>query len=149
VTTPRSEGNPGIIVHSEVISLWMHPALFDLAQRPEHVAACRSLTGFRRYAEEKGLENSWYLITAKALQVNGETIILNTIRRPYEMVEPLYSEFPAMLAIAAGKPPPAPFIDFASAKLGVIPSRFLEADPGAILDELRTLELCPDRETVP
>ena len=145
VTTPESEGNGGIIVHSEVISLWMHPALFDLAQRPEDVAACRSLEGFRRYAEERGLQKAWYVLTVKGIQVDGGAAVMSMIRWPYELVEPSYAEFPDMLATAAGKPPRHPMTDFTKVKVRVIPTRFLDADPRAVLYELRMLEHSPAR----
>jgi hypothetical protein len=88
VTTPGSEGNGGIIVRSEVVSLWLHPALFDLTQQPADVAACQSLDGFRRYAEQRGLQKAWYAITARSFQINGQIAVHSTIRRPYEMIEP-------------------------------------------------------------
>jgi hypothetical protein len=140
VTTPQSEGNGGIIVHSEVISLWIHPALLDLAQRPADLDACWSLNGFRQLAQERGLEKAWYVFTVKGLQVNGETIVLTTIRRPYDLLEAEYSEFSAILAIAAGNAPPYPFAGLAGVEARIVPGRFRAADPRAILDELRMLE---------
>jgi hypothetical protein len=149
VTTPQSEGNGGIIVRNELISLWFYPGLLELAQSPEDLAACRTLEGFRRYAEEHGLEKAWYVITSLAYQVNGETVVLTTIRRPYDLTEPFYPEFLGVLAIAAGKPPHNPLTDFSKDKVRVIPRRFLHADPRAVLDELRMLERRPDEEPGP
>jgi hypothetical protein len=147
VTTSQSEGNGGIIVRNELISLWFYPGLLELAQRPEDVAACRTLEGFRRYAEEHGLEKAWYLITSRAYQVNGETVVLTTIRRPYDLTEPFYPEFLGILAIAAGKPPHNPLTNFSKDKVRVIPRRFLDADPRAVIDELRMLEDQPAQGT--
>jgi hypothetical protein len=149
VTSPQSEGNGGIIVHTEVISLWMHPAFLDIANRPTDNAACRSLEGYRRYADERGLQKAWYVTTVKATQINGQTMILSTIRRPYEMIEPFYTEFTDTLATAAGTPPRHPMTDFTKLKVRVIPSRFLDADPRAVLDELRMMECRPGEETEP
>jgi hypothetical protein len=147
VTTPQSEGNGGIIVRNELISLWVYPGLLELAQCPEDVAACRTLEGYRQYAEERGLEKAWYVITSRGYQVNGETAVLTTIRRPYDLNEPFYAEFPGVLAIAAGKPPHNPLTDFSRVKVGVIPDRLLDADPRAVLDELRMLEDQPAQGT--
>jgi hypothetical protein len=149
VTTPQSEGNGGFIVHNELISLWLYPGLLELARRPEDRAACRSPEGFRRYARERGLEKAWYVFTAKSFQVNGGTMVTSTIRRPYDMNEAFYSEFPGVLAIAAGNPPYDPLIDFTKVKIGVIPRRFLDADPRAVLDELRMLECGPGEGPAP
>jgi hypothetical protein len=143
VTTPQSEGNGGIIVRTEVVSLWMHPAHFDLAQHPAQLAACRSLDGYRRYAEQRGLEKAWYVITTKSFQINGHIEVISTITKPYEMIEPYYSEFLGILALAAGHPPQYASIDFMNAKVCVIPNRLLHANARTVLDELRMLEDIP------
>ena len=83
----------------------------------------------------------------RGYQVNGETAVITTIRRPYDLIEPFYAEFPGVLAIAAGKPPHNPLTDFSRAKVGVIPDRLLDADPRAALDELRMLEDQPAQGT--
>jgi hypothetical protein len=145
--TPRAEGSGGIVLHNEVISVWLHPAFLDLAHHPSESAACRSLEGLRRYAEARGLEKAWYVITVKGFQSNGETTVVSLIRRPYELVEPFYVEFPRILALAAGNPPRDPMTDFTRAKVGVIPDRLRDADPRAALDELRLMEDLPGQET--
>jgi hypothetical protein len=147
VTTPRSEGNGGIIVRNELIRLWFYPGLLELAPCPKDFAACRTLEGYRRYAEERGPEKAWYVITSRGYQVNRETVVLTTIRRPYKLTEPFYPEFLGVLAIAAGKPPHNPLTDFSKVKSGVIPRRSLDADPRAVLDELRMLEDQPAQGT--
>jgi hypothetical protein len=148
VTTPKLESD-GTIVRFKVVSPWIHPALVDLAQCPSESAACGSLEGFRRYAEERSLEKAWHVPTIKGIQTNGENVVFSTIRRPYEMIESYYPEFPTILALAAGKPSRYPLTDFSKAKVCIIPDRFLEADPRAVLDELRMLEQLPGRETTP
>ena len=146
VATPGPETNGGIIVRSEVASLWLHPALFELAQRPSE-SPCRSLQEFRQYAEEWGLEKAWYVITVKVTQTNGEMLLLTTICRPYEMDSSKYLDFLSVLATAAGKPPANLSTDFRDAKIGVIPDYLLDADPRATLDELRMQELLPGQDT--
>jgi hypothetical protein len=140
VTAPKRELNEGIAVRQEVVSLWLHPALHELALSPSESAAFRTRQEYRRYARERGLENAWYIITVRSIPISGATVISSTIRRPYEMVDPFYSEFPDALATAAGSPPSHPFTDFATARVAIIPSGFLDADPHAVLDELRMLE---------
>jgi len=147
VTTAHSSGNGGVVVYTEVISLWMHPALFELAQHPADIAERQSLDAFRRYAEQRRLEKAWYVITAKSFQTNGNIEVNSTIRRPYEMIEPYYPEFLGILAIAAANPPQNPSIDFTKAKVRVIPKHLLDADPRAVLDELRMLEELPGHRT--
>ncbi|MGO9471645.1 MAG: hypothetical protein ACLQVF_46780 [Isosphaeraceae bacterium] len=59
------------------------------------------------------------------------------------MHAPFWSEFPDVLATAAGKPPRYPLTDFTTAKVFVIPDGFLESDPREVLDDLRMLEQLP------
>jgi hypothetical protein len=139
LTTPGPEPD-GALVRFEVVSLWIHPALVDLARNPSESAACGSIEGFRRYAEEKGLEKAWYVLTLKGILANGESVVYSTIRRPYELTEAYYAEFPTILALAAGEPRRYPLTDYSTAKVYIIPDRFLEADPRAVLGELRMLE---------
>jgi hypothetical protein len=148
LTTPRPEPD-GTILRFEAVSLWIHQALVELARSPSESAACGSLEGFRRYAEEKGLQKAWYVVTSKAILASGESEVSSTIRRPYEMIEPYYPEFPAILALAAGKPRRYPLTDYSTAKVYIIPDRFLEADPRQVLDELRRLEHLPGHEMRP
>ena len=147
VTTPQSEGNGGIIIRNELISLRLDPGLLDLARCPEDAAACQTLEGFRRYAEKMGLEKARYVIISRGYQVNGETIVLSTIRRPYDLIEPYYPEFLDILAIAAENPCHHPLIDHSRGKVGVIPDHLLDADPRAVADELRMLDDQPAQGT--
>jgi hypothetical protein len=153
LTTPGPEPDGALVRFDEgqveVVSLWIHPALVDLARSPSESAACGSIEGFRRYAEEKGLEKAWYVLTLKGILANGESVVYSTIRRPYEMNEACYAEFPTTMELAAGKPRRYPLTDYSTAKVYIIPDRFLEADPRAVLDELRMLERLPGHEMRP
>jgi hypothetical protein len=99
-------------MRNKVISRWILPALYVLAQRPSDSAACRWREGFRRYAVERGLEKAWYVITIEGFQIKSETMVYSMIRRPFDMTEPYYFEFPNILATAAGQPPGDPITDF-------------------------------------
>jgi hypothetical protein len=145
VTTPKPQANEGIIVRSEIVSVWLHPALLDLARHPSEYAAWRSHEDFRRYAEQHGLENAWHVITAKEFKVNGETEVLSTIRRPYDMIPAHYQDLLDVMATAAGTPPSYPSTDFSTSVVRVIPGCFLDADPRAAFDDLRMLERLPDQ----
>jgi hypothetical protein len=58
------------------------------------------------------------------------------------MNEPFYAELPQVLATAAGEPPRDPVTGL-TVKVGVIPDRLRDADPRAVLDELRMPEPLP------
>jgi hypothetical protein len=140
VTAAKPDMNDGIVVRQRVVGIWMHPALSDLAQSPLESAAGWSRDQFRRYAEARGLEKAWYLIVVEGTQKNGERVVIPVIRRPYEMLDPYYVEFPSVLAVAAGKRPSEDFLDFAAAEVGAIPDHLAGADPAAVIDELRMLQ---------
>jgi hypothetical protein len=146
VTAAKRDTNDGVIMRQQVVSIWVHPSLFDLAQRPSDSAASWSRAQFRRYAEARGLERAWYLIVAEGIQTSGERVDIPLIRRPYEMLDPSYSELQSVLAVAAGKRPTDPFHDLAAADIRVIPDRLATADPRAVIDELRMLERLPSAE---
>jgi hypothetical protein len=148
VATPATETNGGILVRSEVVSLWLHPALFDLAERPAEPAR-RSYQAFRRFAEERGIQRAWYVSTVKGFQINGQTILLTTICRPYEMDSSRFLDFSNVLDSVAGNPPGNLSINYATAKIGVIPDYLLAVDPRSALEELNLLEHLPDPEMAP
>jgi hypothetical protein len=149
VTGPKREPNVDMTIRYEVVSLWLHPALYELAQHPSEFAGCWSQEAFRRYAKDRGLEKAWYVITVKVIQLSGQNVVSSTIRRPYDMMTACYSEFPDVLATADGNPPSYPLTDFATAKVGIIPDCFLDADPRAVLNELRMLEHLPGQGAAP
>jgi hypothetical protein len=147
VAKPASEENGGIIVRSEIISVWVHPAILALGHDPAALSECRTPELFRRLAEAGHIEKAWYLITVKAFLANGEIVIMPTICRPYDMLEPRYSEFLDILALAAGRPPRHIHADPAFTSIRVIPDRFLDANPPAVIDALGALEEQPEETT--
>ena len=87
VTSAPPQTNDGLIQQQYARSVWLHPVFLELARRPSELAECQSCESYRRFADARHLQNAWYLITIKGLQINGETVTLPTIRRPVgEMV---------------------------------------------------------------
>jgi len=144
--TPKLHPNTGIHMRLEVASIWLHPALYDLAQDPSQAAACQSLKELRRYAKERGLEKCFYIITSRSIETSGDVEMLPTIREPCSMTDDTFSEFVNVMAAAAGRPPPYANTDFSTAKVGVIPDRLRRADPHEVLDELNVREQLPNQE---
>jgi hypothetical protein len=140
VSSARPETNDGLIVRQHARSIWLHPVFLELARRPSELAECQSCEAYRRYADARHLQNAWYLITIKGVQINGEIVRLPFIRKPYEMSEHYFAEFLGVLAVADGKRPAEPFVYQATAKVNVIPPDLLDKEPRAVVDELRRLD---------
>jgi hypothetical protein len=143
VTSAPPQTNDGLILQQYARSIWLHPVFLELARRPSELAECQSCESYRRYADARHLQNAWYLITVKGVQINGETVILPTIRRPYEMSEHYFAEFLGVLAVADGKRPAESFVYLATAKVNVIPPDLLDKESRAVVDELRRLDDAP------
>jgi hypothetical protein len=143
VTSAPPQTNDGLILQQYARSIWLHPVFLELARRPSELAECQSCEAYRRYADARHLENAWYLITIKGVQINGETVTLPTIRRPYEMSEHHFAEFLGVLAVADGKRPAESFVYLATARVNVIPPDLLDKEPRAVVDELRRLDATP------
>jgi hypothetical protein len=150
VTRPEQESPyAGITVRHECVSLWLHPALHDLARRLAESAELQSREAFVRNAEQPGLKNAWYIITLRLVQANGKSAILPRIQRPYEYLPAFSTEFPDVLATAAGRPPHSADVDYSRAEVGIVPARLLSLDPREALEELRMLERLPTARTAP
>ncbi len=121
--TPKRYPSVGIHRRQEVISIWLQPALFDLAHDLSAAAAPQSREAFRRYAKDRGLEKSFYLVTVRSIQTDGGVVLLSTIREPYSMTDDSFWESVDVMATAAGRPPHYATIDFSTAKVSVIPDR--------------------------
>jgi hypothetical protein len=143
VTSAPQQNNDGLIMQQYARSIWLHPMFLELARRPSELAECQTRESYRRFADSRHLQNAWYLITIKGVQINGETVILPTIRRPYEMSEQYFPEFLGVLALADGKRPAGPFVYLATAKVNVIPPDLLDKEPRNVVDQLRRLDAAP------
>ncbi len=130
--------------HSEVLSIWLHPVLYKLAQVPADAATARSHEAYRLLAKQRGIEDAWYIITVRLTQTDGTSAVTPTIRWPSELPPPFFSEFGDVMATAAGSPPRYDPLykntDFSTAKVQIIPVRLLAEDPHKALDNLRMLE---------
>jgi hypothetical protein len=150
VTKPEQDSPyAGITVRRECVSLWLHPALHDLASRLAQSAELQSREAFVRNAEQPGLKDAWYIITLRLVQANGKSAIVSVIQRPYESLPAFSSEFPDVLATAAGRPPHSALVDYSRAEVGIVPARLLSLDPREAFEELRMLERLPTAHTAP
>jgi hypothetical protein len=132
-------GNSGEV---ERISLWLHPALYALAHHPPESDTLDSQEAFQSYARQNGLERTWYIFRTQQVLADGTISVIPTIRHPFRMPDHQFSEFPVVLATAAGRPPvlPADCRDFSTAKVFVIPEELLSIDPIQALPDLELLE---------
>jgi hypothetical protein len=149
VTRPHIERlGTGIIVRRECVRIWLHPALYELAGRLSD-QELRSQDAFARNTEQPGLTNAWYVITIRLIQADGKDAVVSSIHHPFQTGPAFSSEFPDVLATAAGRPPRTGPVDYSAAEVGVVPERLLSLDPRAAFDELQTFKSSTGREEAP
>jgi hypothetical protein len=146
VTRPQLEPLAGVSIRWECACIWLHPALYDLARRSGESGELRSHDALVRLAEQPGLKDSWYVITERGIKSDGSAAVISFIRRPFEMMADLTTEFPDVLATAAGKPPRSTEVDYSRAEVGVVPDRLLSLNPREAFYELQMLGSIPRKE---
>lgn len=127
---PAPEGplGPGIIVRSEVTTIWIPRALRDLArlQAGEPVdcppEALETDLGRDRWRA------AWYALTYRGHQANGGFAVITQIRHLSDVADHL-EELQAVMATVAGRPPQYEGRDFSHARVEVIPDTLQAVDP--------------------
>jgi hypothetical protein len=134
----------GIIVHSEVLYIWLDPVLKGLPIHPFRTGSLESLQAYRRYADlhEPALRRAWYALTIRSTQRNGKVVVTDVIREPYSMERDRFPEFLDVLAIAKGSTRQPTTFDFTVGKVREIPKRFAD---GNRFDVLALLKVTNDR----
>jgi hypothetical protein len=117
---PEDSPGSGIIVRTEVTAVWIPRALHEDAQIEAGAPVFLSPDALDTALKRRGLNDSWYSITYRHHQVNGEFQELTQIRRLSEAADHL-DEFQAVMATAAGNPPRHQGRDFSHARVEVIP----------------------------
>jgi hypothetical protein len=132
---PVEAGGAGVIVRSEVLCLWLPPALSESAKRESQSGVSRTHEDLRRFLDAQHQQDLWYALTMRGFQVNGDFTDLTIIRRPYDD----RAHLPALLdilATAAGERPREPAGEFANATVRVIPKELLKLEPRQAVAEL-------------
>jgi hypothetical protein len=88
---PGQEGHPGagIVVHTEVTTIWLPRALLDLARQQGGVEVDRSPEELQTYLGRCGSTAAWYPLTYRGHQVNGGFGEFTQIRRLGEAADHL------------------------------------------------------------
>jgi hypothetical protein len=125
---PDAAPGSGIVMRTEVTTVWVPPALVDLAHRATDSSVARSRDELKTYIDINDQSRAWYALVCRGHQVNGGVADLAQIRRSDEW-SGRFEEFQDMLSAVAGRPPREGGLDFSSATVGVIPDELLAADP--------------------
>jgi hypothetical protein len=132
---PVDQSGAGIIVHSQLLRLWLPQELTDLPKRQSHSLVVRTHEELRRLLERQDRRRLWYALTFRAHQLNGKVVDLTFIRWPYD--EPRhFPEFLDILATAAGNPPRGPDADYSKASISIIPQESSKREPRDVMTEL-------------
>jgi hypothetical protein len=128
--TPTSEDPPGsgIVVHTEVIAIWLPRALLDLARLQGGPPEFRSPEELQTFLGQSGCTAAWYALTCRSYEINGESGEITQTRLLSDVAGHL-DELKAVMATAAGKPPRFERSDFSHASIEVIPDTLQGIDP--------------------
>jgi hypothetical protein len=134
---PDTEGPPGsgITVRTEVTAIWMPQSLHDLARHQAGPPVDRSVEELQAHLGRSGWIAAWYALTYRGHQVNGGFGEITQIRRLSDAAGHL-SEFQAVMATAAGRPPRDERLDFSQARVEVIPVTLQSVDPREAITRL-------------
>jgi hypothetical protein len=133
---PDDYPGAGVIVHSEVVRLWLPQTLIECAKLESLSRFVRTHEELRRFLELRRQQNLWYALTIRGYQVNDEFSDVTYIKRPYDDNQ-CFQELLVILATAAGNPPGEPTSDLSKASIHVISDEFLTRDPRKVMAELQ------------
>ncbi len=132
---PANQPGAGIIVHSELLRVWLPQELTDLSKRQSQSLVVRTHEELQRLLERQDRIHLWYALTFRAHQLNGKVVDLTFIRWPYG--DPRhFQEFLDILATAAGNPPRESDADYSNASISVIAQEASKREPHAVMAEL-------------
>jgi hypothetical protein len=133
VSTQGSESV--ILVHSEVMAIFIPPELEALAREPADQFSFKSHEDVRRWLKGRGLETMWYAILYYCFESDGHDRIMAVYSRPFEMSSKVL-EFREVLATIRRSPPPNPLVDYETATIRPIPEDLSLAEPAEAVVEL-------------
>lgn len=134
---PADRPGAGIIVRSEVLRIWLHPTLIELATRQSQSEVIRTHEDLRRVLELRGQKNLWYAVTIRGHRVDGDFVDILFLRQPY--TEPrLFPEFLEILATTVGNSAGATTDDFSTASVHILPEDLVKLELRDAIAELQS-----------
>jgi hypothetical protein len=132
------------VIRYEIVAIWLHPQLYELANDPIAVDSLRSFQAFYAYVTEHKLEHTWCVVVIRHVQSSGPSPVTSVIRRPHD-VPSLYPDPLVVLNAAAGRLPHSPLTDYSKLKVGIFPDQLLDVDHYRAAEQLQWLEPIPGR----
>jgi hypothetical protein len=130
------QAGAGMIVRSDVLHIWVPPALIELVERQESSGVIRNHEDLKRFLELRGQEKLWYAMTTRGCQANGDLVDLSLVRRPYD--EPTsFPLFQKILAAAAQNPFDDATDEFSSASIHVLTAELAKCEIRDVMAELK------------
>jgi hypothetical protein len=131
---PANRPGSGVIVHTDVIGLWLPQTLIDLAKHLSPFPAPRTHQELQRFLERQNQKNLWYAVTIRGRQVSGALVDITLIRLPYNDPDH-FPELLDILAAIAGNPPRDTTADFSTASVHILAGDSLKGEPREIIAE--------------
>jgi hypothetical protein len=127
---PDAEVPPGsgIVLRTEITTIWIPRALRDLALCDARPPLDRSPVELLTCLKQNVWIPDWYALTYRGHQVNHGFADITLIRRLSEAANHV-EELQAVMATAAGRPPRREARDFSRARVKVVPDTMQAMDP--------------------
>jgi hypothetical protein len=125
----------GIVLRTEITTIWIPRALRDMALRDARSPVERSPLELQACLKQNTWKPDWCALTYRGHQVKHGFAELTQIRPLSEAANHI-DELQAVMATAAGRPPPFGARDFSHARVKVIPDTMQAMDPSAAIARL-------------
>jgi hypothetical protein len=133
---PEDSPGSGVVLRTEVTSIWVPRALCDLVRRQADPPGFRSAEELRALVERNGLDAAWYALNYRGYQVDGGSAEITQVRSVSEAADHLCEVWNVM-ATASGRPPRSQTVDFSPALVVIIPEALRDVDPREAITRLR------------
>jgi hypothetical protein len=136
---PEQDSPPGsgIVIRTELTSIWLPRRLYDLVEGQADRAGCASTDELRRLLEGIELDAGWYALNYRGYQVDGRVGEITQIRRVSEAAVHL-DELEAVMDAAAGRASRFESAGLTHARLEVIPDSLQDVDPREAITRLNS-----------
>jgi hypothetical protein len=125
----------GIILRTEVTTIWVPGALRDRARHPSGLATDHVAVELETYLVENGWGSAWYALTYRGHRADGGFAEITLVRRLSGAADHR-DEFQAVMATVAGRPSLCELGDFSHAAVEVIPDALKGVDPHEAMSAL-------------
>jgi hypothetical protein len=136
---PENDSPPGsgIVIRTELTSIWLPRRLYDLVRSRADRTGFRSAEELRSLLDRFELDGAWYALNYRGYQVDGRVGEITQIRRVSEAAVHL-DELEAVMDAALGRGSCGECVGRSHARVEVIPDSMQDVDPREAITRLNS-----------